>query len=101
FRSKATGDQFRVWLLCADYPPQTLEATRQMTARYILQEGAAQPSEFRNRFTGEAVLPTLGGWQHLLPRSSGEKDGRPTELFPQQSRYLGHRYRLETVGETT
>ena len=100
--TKANGEQFRVWLLSAAYPPQTLETARQTTARYILQEGASQPSEFRNRFTGEAVLPTLGGWQHLLPRSSGEDDGvRPTEVFPQQSRYLGHRYRLETVGKAT
>ena len=98
--TKANGERFRVWLLSASYPPATLDAAGPTTARYILQEGAADPSEFRNRFTGAAVLPTLGGWRHLLPRALGEDDGtRRAEIFPRQARYLGHRYRLEAVEE--
>ncbi|MEK7677964.1 MAG: hypothetical protein AAB676_19205 [Verrucomicrobiota bacterium] len=98
--TKANGEQFRVWLLSAGYPPQTLEAAQRTTAQYILQENNSEPAEFRDRFTGEAVLPTLGGWQHLLPRASGEDAGaRPGEIFARQAHYLGHRYRLEGVEE--
>ena len=96
--TKANGEQFRVWLLSAGYPPQTLEGARQTTARYVLQEGASEPSEFRNRFTGEAVLPTQGGWRYLLPRSSGDDDStKRAENFPRKASFLGHSYRLEAV----
>ncbi len=67
---KVSGNQFRVWLLSAGYPPPALKAARQTIARYILQEGDGVPTEFRDRFSGEAVLPSQGGWQFLLPRAS-------------------------------
>src|SRR5438552_13540436 len=54
--TKVNGERFRVWLLSAGYPPPTLEAAEQTTARYILQEGDAEPTEFRNRANGQAVL---------------------------------------------
>ncbi len=98
--SKANGEQFRVWLLCSGYPPATVKAARQVIARYVLQEGAAEPSEFRDRYSGEAVLPSQGGWKYLLPRASGQT-GNQTEIFPKQSSYLGHRYRLEAVEDAT
>jgi len=98
--TKANGEQFRVWLLCSGYPPMTFKAARQVIARYVLQEGAAEPAEFRHRFSGEAVLPTQGGWQYLLPRASGQAENQ-TGIFPKQSSYLGHHYRLEAVEDTT
>jgi hypothetical protein len=98
--TKANGQRFSVWLLSAGYPPQTLAAARKTIARYILQEGDSEPSEYRNRFTGEAVLPALGGWKALMPRSAIEHDSaRQQEIFPQQTYYLGHRYRLQTLDE--
>ncbi|MBI3849137.1 MAG: hypothetical protein HY298_02430 [Verrucomicrobia bacterium] len=100
--TKANGDQFRVWLLSAGFPPPTLKAAQQRIARYIFQEGDAQPSEFRNRFTGDAVLPTQGGWQYLLPREiASDASQKQVEIFPQQTAYLGHRYKLETVEAAT
>ena len=94
--TKASGELFRVWFLSAGYPPTTIKAARPAIARYVLQESAAEPLEFRDRYSGKAVLPTQGGWQYLLPRNAGQRD-QPAEIFPQQSRYLGHVYRLEAV----
>src|SRR3954453_12442644 len=36
--TKANGKRFQVWLLSSGFPPPTLEAAKQTTARYILQE---------------------------------------------------------------
>jgi hypothetical protein len=94
--TKANGEQFRVWLLSTRYPSPDLKTARHTIARYVLQEGAAEPSEFRDRFNGKAVLPTQGGWQYLLPRASGQSE-KQTEFFPKNSSYLGHHYRLEGV----
>jgi len=100
--TKANGEQYRVWLLSASYPPETLDAARKQTARYILQEGASEAVEFRDRFTGEAVLPALGGWRHLIPRASRVDDrARRAGAFPRQTRYLGHTYQLEAVEEAS
>src|SRR5437762_2886417 len=53
--TKINGDQFRIWLLSAGFPQATMETERRAIARYILQEGSAQPQEFRNRTDGRAV----------------------------------------------
>ncbi|MFN0166362.1 MAG: hypothetical protein ACKV22_08010 [Bryobacteraceae bacterium] len=91
----AGGRQFRLWILSAGYPAATLEAARASTARYLFQEGATQPREYRNLLTGEAVLPAMGGWEYLIPRPvPGEEAGGP---FPQNVRYLGHRYVRESL----
>lgn len=92
--TKAGGGRFRVWLLSDGYPPPTLRDARKTVARYILQEGASRPVEFRNRLSQAAVLPSLGGWRHLLPRPAepdvANQTGTP---FPPRARYLGHGYR--------
>jgi hypothetical protein len=98
--TKANGDRFRVWLLSTGYPSPTLQTSQRMIARYILQEGTAEPTEFRNRANGEAVLPSLGGWRHLLPHPPLANDPA-AELFPDEVRYLGNGYRREAVETAT
>lgn len=90
---KANGDPYRFWLLSAGYPAPELRDAQASIARYILQEGASPPREYRHRFSGVAVLPSLGGWVHLLPRAAelGKLDPA-TNRFPQTVSYLGHRY---------
>jgi hypothetical protein len=93
---KASGEQFQVWLLSAGYPPPTLPAARSATARYLVREGTARPREYRHQVTKEAVLPAMGGWEHLMPRPSAGTSGE----FPERVRYLGQGYvreKLETV----
>lgn len=75
--TKTDGSRFRVWL----------EGER---GRYVFQEGTAQPREYRNAVTGEAVIPAHGAWEHLLPRPA----------FAAEVRLLGHRYaRVEGAAE--
>lgn len=100
--TKAGGERFRVWLLSAGYPPLTLAAARESTARYILREGDSEPIEFRDQFTRKAVLPALGGWQYLMPRAASlPAPDRTVEAFPSEADYLGHRYRRQTLEEAT
>jgi len=100
--SKANGEVFAVWILTDRYPPAGVSAAREATARYILQEGTSQAMEFRDRFSGDAVLPSLGGWRNLWPRAAegAFSDG----LFARKTRYLGKNYlleRLENSGNVT
>lgn len=97
--AKASGEEFRIWLLTGGYPPETLPTAAKRISRYIVQQGRSTPLEFRHRVTGEAVLPALGGWYYLLPRSTdpGGSLGA-AQGFPKRTDYLGHRYRL--VSET-
>ncbi|MCB1125325.1 MAG: hypothetical protein KDM81_02435 [Verrucomicrobiae bacterium] len=93
--TKAADERFTVWLLADGYPPPTLEEARQAVFRYVLQEGTGESVEFKERDTGTVVLPSLGGWQHLLPRAGSLDNSIPTEgPFPRTARYLGHAYRL-------
>ena len=97
--TKANGEEFRIWLLTDGYPPKALPAAAQRIARFIVQQGSSKAQEFRHRLTGKAVLPALGGWYYLLPRST---DPATTFTFatgfPKETEYLGHRYKL--VSET-
>jgi len=88
---KANGERFRVWLLTAGFPPADLKAARRVVVRYLIQEGDAEPVEFRRADTGEAVLPLLGGWRSLIPRAAASPEG--TNPFPEEAAYLGLRYR--------
>ncbi|HTL54917.1 MAG TPA: hypothetical protein VL361_04525 [Candidatus Limnocylindrales bacterium] len=99
--TKADGKQFRIWLLAAAYPAEEPEATEVPIARYILQEGTAQPLEFQERFTRRAVLPQMIGWHDLLPWpwTEGNELDRRTD-FPQQTQYLGLTYTLEKMEKT-
>ncbi len=96
--AKANGESFRVWILTRGYPPASVGAARETTARYIVQEHDTQALEFRRRFSGAAALPSLGAWNHLFPRAaeSGSADG----LFGEKTYYLGQVYRLERVEES-
>ena len=78
---------FRVWLLTDGYPAATLEAARLATARYVIQEGGSPARDFRSALDDRPVLPSMGGWEYMIPR--GEPTAGP---FPVTVRYLGHAY---------
>ena len=96
--TQANGEQFNVWILTDRYPSASVTAARETTARYILQEGNTEPLEFRHRFSGEAVFPSLGAWKHLFPRAtdSVSSDG----LFANKIKYLGNVYLLEKLEDS-
>jgi len=94
---KANGEEYRVWLLTRLYPPQSLAKARQATARYVFQGGDPEALEFSHRYTGEAVLPSLGAWGHLIPRSKFTSANMP---FPGKMKYLGRDYSLAGSGES-
>jgi hypothetical protein len=88
--AKAGGQTFRLWMLAAAYPPA--RNTAAYVARFLAQEGTDPAREYRHGLTGGAVLPAMGGWEHLLPRPV---EGQ--ELLAPRVRYLGHRYRREAL----
>ncbi|MEN6604864.1 MAG: hypothetical protein ABFD86_20820 [Bryobacteraceae bacterium] len=90
--SKANGQRFDVWLKTAAYPSAQLDVARKQISRYILREGSAQAREYRNAATGEPVLPSMGGWEYMLPRPMDSG-------FPEQVRYLGHRYVRDSLSD--
>ncbi len=95
--TKSNEERFTVWLLAECYPSASLAAARETTARYIVQEGDNQAIEFRDKFTGKAVLPSLGAWKYLFPRTAeGEFI---SDTLPKHVQYLGHSYVL--VGGVT
>ena len=89
--TKVSGGKFAVWLLSENVPSEDLKIARATTSRYILQIGNGMPLEFRDKFTGEPVLPSLGAWQYLFPKSA-DKEAQ-NNLFPKTVKYLGHTYR--------
>jgi hypothetical protein len=95
---KANREQFTIWILSDGYPPIDFRAAHDTTARYILQEGTAQVLEFRDHFSGEAVLPSLGGWRYLWPRAA--EDATQEDFFAEKMRYLGNSYLLERLEES-
>ncbi|MFO1500769.1 MAG: hypothetical protein U1G07_20680 [Verrucomicrobiota bacterium] len=91
----ANGRAFRVWVSCQSDPSEALGQTESGVRRYILQEGAKEPVEYRDLRSGAAVLPVLGAWRYLLPRAlegGGEERG-----FARRVGLLGHQYELERV----
>ena len=97
--TKISGEKFAAWLLSESVPSADLKVSRATTSRYILQIGDDTPLEFRDRFTGEPVLPGLGAWQYLFPKPA-DKTTQNT-LFPQTIKYLGHTYRLARISDST
>ncbi|MCP4610358.1 MAG: hypothetical protein GY845_16730 [Planctomycetes bacterium] len=91
--TKVNGERFNVWILTDRYPPTSVTAARETTKRYILQKGNTKPLEFCQQFTGEAVLPSLGAWKYLFPRTIGNvsSDG----IFAKKIKYLGNVYLLK------
>jgi hypothetical protein len=95
--TKSNGGHFTVWVLGSAFPAARLEQAVGTTARYILQEGDRQPREFAHRFTGKAVLPTVGGWEYLWPRPPTGDSG--TNLGASRVDWLGHSYSLESTDQ--
>ena len=96
--TKATGEQFAVWLLTERLPSEAIDIARAVTSRYILQIGDGVPLEFRDKFTGNPVLPALGAWQYLFPKPAGE--ATQNDLFPETTKYLGHTYRRTHIADS-
>jgi len=96
--TKANEEQFSVWILTNRYPPASITAARETTARYIFQEGNTKPLEFCNQFSGEAVLPSLGAWRHLFPRAINNVS--PEGIFAKKIKYLGNTYLLKKIEDT-
>ena len=96
--AKANGEPFSVWILTRGYPPATVTAARETTARYVLQEGNTQALEFRHQFSGEAVLPLLGAWRDLFPRTANGVSSKGA--FAEKTRYLGNVYLLERLDDS-
>jgi hypothetical protein len=92
--TKSGGERFRVWLLAKAYPNQSLPKAVTNLARYIVQEGAAQPKEFVHRVAGVPVLPATGAWEFLWPRPESG-DFREGVAAPRVT-WLGHIYTLES-----
>jgi hypothetical protein len=94
--TKSNRDRFRVWILCEGYPPRELKQAERAVVRYIVQEGQDEPVEYRDRFSGRAVLPVLGAWEYLFPQAAET----PTpDRFPAKVSLLGHEYDLESARE--
>ncbi len=93
--TKVSGEKFAVWLLSKSVPPADVAEARATISRYILQIGNGTPLEFRDKFTDKPVLPLLGTWQYLFPKLTNPTT--ENEIFPQESQYLGHTYRLTHV----
>ena len=98
YTEKANEERFTVWILSDGYPPIDSKAAHDTTARYILQEGTTQALEFRDQFSGEAVLPSLGAWRYLWPRAI--EDAVQEGLFAKKMHYLGNGYQLERLDES-
>ncbi len=96
--TKANGEQFAVWLLTERLPSEDIDIARAVTSRYILQIGDDIPLEFRDKFTGNPVLPALGAWQYLFPKPVGE--ATQNQLFPKTTKYLGHTYRRTHIADS-
>ena len=92
---KMNGEHFRVWLLAAQYPPERLKYASGTVLRYVFQEGNLRPLEYVDRFTGKAVLPSLGFWRYQFPRP---REGQDMFPFPLSVKYLGLPMRLDCSG---
>ncbi|MDE0016151.1 MAG: hypothetical protein OXU51_08200 [Candidatus Poribacteria bacterium] len=97
--TKVNTETFAVWLLSEGIPSGSLTVARATTSRYIIQINNDKPLEFRDKFTGKPVLPALGAWQYLVPKSADK--ATQNELFPQTTKYLGHTYHLTNITESS
>lgn len=96
--TKASGEKFAVWLRTESHPSEGLKVVPTTTSGYILQIGDDVPLEFRDRFTGDPVLPSLGVWQYLFPKPVDKET--QNDLFSQTVKYLGHTYRLAHISDS-
>jgi hypothetical protein len=92
--TKANGESFAVWWLGRGYPARRVEEAGSTAWRYLVQVGPGPTREFAHRNTGQAVLPSSGGWEFLWPRPLGGE----SRIDAAAVRWLGHEYRLEQSG---
>lgn len=92
FATKENGEFFNIWFLCSDYPSKSVKNAQANIKRYILQTGASKPVEFKYHKSKTAILPTMGAWESLLPRSVDQNN--PVRNKSKKVWYLGHEYRL-------
>lgn len=96
--TKTNGETFVVWLLSEGAPSDDLTADSKAISGYILQIQDDTPLEFQDKLTGKPVLPILGAWQYLFPKSANETE--QNDPFPKTAKYLGHIYRLTDVSDS-
>ncbi len=92
--TKVNGEHFSVWILASAYPAQKVEVAAASVVRYLVQEGDEPPREFIHRFTGKPVLPSVGGWEYLWPRTPRETSKAPVDAS--RVDWLGQPFLLET-----
>lgn len=91
--TKQNGERYRVSARIRGEMAVPIVTARKQCERFLLESTDREPVEFQDAATGGAVLPSLGGWTDLWPRSEGAEANRvsPSE-FPSRVRYLGHVY---------
>ena len=82
--TKANSETFAVWLLTERLPSEAFNAAQATVSRYILQIKEDTALEFRDKFTGKPVLPMLGAWQYLFPKSADQTT--ENALFPKAAK---------------
>ncbi|MEW6234451.1 MAG: hypothetical protein AB1656_03615 [Candidatus Omnitrophota bacterium] len=93
---KENSESYIVWILAKEYPAPSLAEAQLSIIRYIFQEKNCEALEFRNRSTGEALLPALGAWPQLFPQPV--KDKPQNDSFPNRMNLLGKQYTLNSYG---
>ena len=94
--TKANSEKFDIWILSENYPPNTLEEAKIVTAQYIFHPNKSDPIKYQDQSTGKAALPLHGAWKYLFPRFMENND-----LFSQGAKYLGHNYQLESLEDSS
>ncbi len=90
---KVNGQNFSVWILTSEYPPETSEKAEEVVYSYILIKSGSDPVKYLDRFRTTAVLPNTGAWKYLLPRSANHTN--PFSTKEQKIRLLGLKYTFE------
>ena len=85
--------------MAREYPPSNLAQAAETTVRYIVQEGDEPARELAHAVTGKAVLPTIGGWGYLWPRSQAP-DALRHGIASAQVNWLGQAYVLESTNQS-
>lgn len=94
--TKASGERYQFWLLSDGYPAETLVEAQKQSRRFLVQFGKTPVVEFQDRFTKQAVLPSVGGWRFLIPRAKPSTGAEKSPgAFPREVAFLGLNYRLE------
>jgi hypothetical protein len=82
YRPAATGATLDSFVLTVDGPRVSFVGQKRgggsfavhwvRGSRYLLQEGGGPVREFRHPVTGAAVLPSIGGWEAVMPTAEAE-----------------------------